>query len=109
VTEGCGLDVGEGARIGHAGVVDQAGCLAELRLGVADGTLQRSVVGDISLRVDGAIRRQPVERLHVTRDQQQSIAFLGKGAGDGEADAGARSCNDDKWVGHDGLLGRGSR
>ena len=81
LAEGLGLDVGEGARIGHAGVVDQAGGLAEPLLGVADGAFQRGVVGDVGLGVGRALGRQPVHRLHVAGDQQQRVAFLGEGAG----------------------------
>jgi len=99
VAESLRLDVGEGACIGHAGTVDQAGGLAEFLFGAADGVLQRGVVGDVGLGVFRAVGRQPVHRLHVPRDQQQCIALLGEGAGQGEADAGARSGDDDERSG----------
>ena len=98
--KGLGLDIGEGARIGHAGIVDQAGGLAEFLLGVADGALQRGIVGDIGRGIGRAVGRQSVHRLHVSGDQQQGVALLGKGAGQGEADAGARSGDDDERSGH---------
>ena len=97
--EGLGFDIGEGARIGHAGVVDQAGGLAELLLGSADGARQRGIVGDVGLGVGRAVGRQPVHRLHVACDQQQRIAFLGEGASQGESDAGTRSGDDDERSG----------
>jgi hypothetical protein len=97
--EDLGLDVGEGTRIGHAGTVDEARGLAELLFGAADGALQRGVVGDVGLGVGRAVDWQPVHRFHVARDQQQRIALLGKGAGQGEADAGARSGDDDERSG----------
>ena len=80
MAEGLRLDVSEGARIGQAGIVDQAGSLAEALLGVTNGALKRGVVRDIGLGIDRVIGRQSVDRLDVPRDQQQGIAFLGEGA-----------------------------
>ena len=99
MAEGLGLDVGEGARVGHAGTVDEAGGLAELLFGAADGALQRGIVGDVGLGIGRAVGRQAVDRRHVARDQQQRVVFLGKGAGQREADAGARSGDDDEGSG----------
>ena len=62
MAEGLGLDVCEGARIGHAGAVDQAGRCAELLFGARDGAFQRGIVSDVGLGVCRAVGRQPVHR-----------------------------------------------
>jgi hypothetical protein len=73
--------------------------LAEFLFGVADGALQRGIVGDVGLGIDRALGRQFVDRLHVAGDQQQRVAFLGEAAGERQSDAGAGASDDDKRTG----------
>jgi hypothetical protein len=51
------------------GIVDQAGGLAEPRLGAADRLLERAIVGDVGLGISGAVGWQVIHRIHVPRDQ----------------------------------------